>query len=102
MPLLDIEKEYRISSQLATYLVGLDTSVSTISTAIQFQDKENSDIIFLDPITLDVKTKRINIKMPASLNSKYINFSYIKSEYLEYIEACMLMILNSYLGKDLS
>jgi len=101
MATLDIVKRYRISTQLAGMLAKVK-NIREVVTGIDFSDPKTQTTIRLNPIILHVKDKKITVYMPSEFNRSDINFSNISSEWFEFIEASVIMILGAYLNRNFS
>ena len=76
-------------------------NINEIVSGIDFEDKRTGLLIRLNPIILHVKERLITLYMPAEHNPKNLNFSQVSSEWLEFIEASLWMIMSAYLDKRL-
>lgn len=76
-------------------------NINEIVSGIDFEDKRTGLLIRLNPIILHVKERLITLYMPAEHNPKHLNFSQVSSEWLEFIEASLWMIMSAYLDKRL-
>ena len=101
MPIADITKKYRISSQLSS-VAARAVNISSINTDICFKSKTSDLSVRLSYIKFDLKEKTITITMLAGHNDSMGNFGVIPSEWFEYIEATFVLMLDKFLNKDLS
>lgn len=101
MPFHDITKRYRISTQLAGMLAK-SKKIKDLVTGIDFLDFKTGLKVRLNPVILHIKEKKITAHMRKEFNEDYVNFSHVRSEWLEFIEASFLMILSTYASEDFS
>jgi hypothetical protein len=101
MATLDVQKRYRISTQLAGKIAKIKT-LNSVTTGINFEDNKTGTVVRLDPIVLDLRDRSITATIKSTGNESHINFSSINQEWFEFIEANFFAQISSYLGKDFS